>query len=234
MPSIFDELSDDTTIEPKHETSTLMDKPDMIPQLEDLQVPAPAAAKKKFSTTSEPMGHNLQAAPASASEAIELDTLKAQILQKISEKLKPKTLAYENYSVEWYVPQLQTAPLALSSTDDYKFLLEHALKREAPTAIIVIQTLPTMKKLKHSRDYNESGDKNQSNDGGSKNSSSEDDKPKKKSKKDKKSKSVVNTILNEKITSKIVQLQNRWLCLKAGCSSNHCFIHPEHPDHFPL
>lgn len=47
MPSIFDELSDDTTIEPKHESSTLMDKPDMIPQLEDLQVPAPAAAKKK-------------------------------------------------------------------------------------------------------------------------------------------------------------------------------------------
>ncbi|KAG2113824.1 uncharacterized protein F5147DRAFT_650234 [Suillus discolor] len=164
----------------------------------------------------------------------EFDTLKAQILQKISEKLKPKTLAYENYSVEWYISRLQTAPLALSSADDYKFLLEHALKQEALTANIVIQALPTAKKLKHRRDHNESGDENQSNDGGSENSSSEDDKPKKKSKKDKKSKSVVKTILNEKITSKIVQLQNRWLCSKAGCSSNHCFIHPEHPDHFLL
>ncbi|KAG1747363.1 hypothetical protein EDB19DRAFT_1631060, partial [Suillus lakei] len=161
----------------------------------------------------------------------EFDTLKAQILQKISEKLKPKTLAYENYSVEWYIPRLQTATLALSSADDYKFLLEHALKREALTVNIVIHVLPTSK---HRRDHNESGDENQSNDGGSENSSSEDDKPKKKSKKDKKSKSVVETILNEKITSKIVQLQNRWLCSKAGCSSNHCFIHPEHPDHFPL
>jgi hypothetical protein len=75
----------------------------------------------------------------------EFDTLKAQILQKISEKLKPKTLAYENYSVEWYIPRLQTATLALSSADDYKFLLEHALKREALTVNIVIHVLPTVK-----------------------------------------------------------------------------------------
>ncbi|KAG1774924.1 hypothetical protein EV702DRAFT_1199763 [Suillus placidus] len=163
----------------------------------------------------------------------EFDTLKAQILQKISEKLKPKTLAYGNYSVEWYIPRIQTAPLALSSPDDYKFLLNHALKRKAPTANIVIQILPAAKKLKHRRECDdESGDENQSE---SENSDSEDEKPKKKLKKDmKKSKTHVESLLNEKITSKIVQLQNRWSCSKAGCSNNHCFIHPDYPDHFPL
>src|SRR5205807_1510509 len=88
-------------------------------------------------------------------------------------------------------------------------------------------------------------------DSGSERSGSEDEKPKKKPKKDvslaciicdrdtmmqvasqKKAKSLVESALNEKITLKIVQLQNRWACSKAGCSSNHCFIHPEHPDHF--
>ncbi|KAG1754121.1 hypothetical protein EDD22DRAFT_1000960 [Suillus occidentalis] len=261
MPSIFDKSSDDTTIEPEHQTATPMDKSD-IPQLEvsappaqqDLQaVPAPASEaivnnpqRPKITYILAMFPEDQLQKPEKQRKAInaflclssdqEFDTLKAQILQKISEKLKPKTLTYENYSIEWYIPRLQTAPLALSSADDYKFLLEHALKREGPTANIVIQALPTVKS-KHRRARNESGDENQSNDGGSENSSSKDDKPKKKSKKDmsfKKSKSVVETILNEKITSKIVQLQNRWLCSKAGCSSNHCFIHPEHPDHFPL
>jgi hypothetical protein len=38
----------------------------------------------------------------------EFDTLKAQILQKISEKLKPKTLAYKNYSVDRRLACTQT------------------------------------------------------------------------------------------------------------------------------
>ncbi|KAG2355083.1 hypothetical protein BDR07DRAFT_1427233 [Suillus spraguei] len=29
-------------------------------------------------------------------------------------------------------------------------------------------------------------------------------------------------------------LQNRWMCSKAGCCSDHCFVHAEHSEHFPL
>jgi len=50
----------------------------------------------------------------------------------------------------------------------------------------------------------------------------------------KKPKSMIKTVLNVKINSKIQLLQNRWMCSKVGCSSDHCFVHLEHSDHFPL
>ncbi|KAG2352028.1 hypothetical protein BDR07DRAFT_1440071 [Suillus spraguei] len=45
---------------------------------------------------------------------------------------------------------------------------------------------------------------------------------------------MIKTVLNTKINSKIQLLQNHWMCSKAGCCSDHCFVHAEHSEHFPL
>ncbi|KAF8836322.1 hypothetical protein BDN67DRAFT_1014783 [Paxillus ammoniavirescens] len=174
------------------------------------------------------------------SSDIEFDTLKAQLLQKIHEKLAPKTLAYSNYSVEWTIPCAQTAPMSLSTVEDYQFLVGHALKQKSPsTNIVIVSCLPSKKaqNLKKPRKGNASNsDTNNSADGDSENSngSSEDEPARKKPKKENLKKAKAETPLNMNINTKIQNLQKRWMCSKPGCSSEHCFVHPEHPDHFPL
>ncbi|KAG1729037.1 hypothetical protein EDB19DRAFT_1575402, partial [Suillus lakei] len=62
------------------------------------------------------------------SPQLEFDTIKAQILEKILEDLKPKTIAFEHYSVAWTIPQTQASSMPLCSPLDYQFLLDPALK----------------------------------------------------------------------------------------------------------
>ncbi|KIJ10259.1 hypothetical protein PAXINDRAFT_86332, partial [Paxillus involutus ATCC 200175] len=169
------------------------------------------------------------------SSDIKFDTLKAQLLQKIHEKLAPKTLAYSNYSVEWTIPRTQTAPMSLSTAEDYQFLVGHALKQKSPSASIVIALcLPSKKKPRKGNTSN--SDTNDSADSDSENSdgSGEDEPARKKPKKENLKKAKAETPLNVNINTKIQNLQKHWMCSKPGCSSEHCFVHPEHPDHFPL
>jgi len=42
------------------------------------------------------------------------------------------------------------------------------------------------------------------------------------------------TALNRDVDEKIKLLQSRWECSKGGCSTDHCFIHPENSEHIPL
>ena len=42
------------------------------------------------------------------------------------------------------------------------------------------------------------------------------------------------TLLNRDADEKIKLLQSRWECSKGGCSTSHCFIHPENSKHIPL
>ncbi|KAG1735074.1 uncharacterized protein EDB91DRAFT_1083818 [Suillus paluster] len=176
------------------------------------------------------------------SSDIKYDTLKAQILAKISENLKPKITAFKNYTIAWTIPQTQASSIPLSSAADYQFLLRLAVKQKTLLVNFVIET-HLMKNKVHGRlvrnqrrqmRIQENDHEDASQDGGSKNSESEDedDRPKKKAKSGKKSKSIIETPLNLKINAKIRLLQNRWMCSKASCSSNHCFIHPEHSEHF--
>ncbi|KAF9243088.1 hypothetical protein BU15DRAFT_72287 [Melanogaster broomeanus] len=192
----------------------------------------------------------------SLSSDVDFDTLKAQVLQKICEKLAPKTLAYENYSIEWTIPRIQTAAMSLSSSADYKFLIDHALKQKNPSANVVITSHMCSKKSKQTKcsKGNPSDDGgHDSADGDSEKSdgSDSDNQPVKKKSKErgklavvhttklmgclqKRAKGFVETPLNKNINAKIQNLQNRWMCSKPGCSSDHCFVHPEHPEHFPL
>ncbi|KAG1853354.1 hypothetical protein F4604DRAFT_1686354 [Suillus subluteus] len=165
------------------------------------------------------------------SPELEFDTIKAQILDKISESLKPKTIAFEHYSVAWTIPRTQASSMPLFSS-------RSRIKAKNPSVNLVIKArLLKNKKTKSSKKNSEDSDK-ESRNSESENSSTgdEDQRPKKKSKAEPqgKPKSMIETVLNTKINSKIQLLKNRWLCPKAGCSSDHCFVHPEHSDHFPL
>ncbi|KIJ07779.1 hypothetical protein PAXINDRAFT_89848 [Paxillus involutus ATCC 200175] len=160
------------------------------------------------------------------SSDIKFDTLKAQLLQKIHEKLAPKTLAYSNYSIEWMIPRAQTAPMSLSTAEDYQFLVGHALKQKSPSASIVIAlaTPPTVTPTTVQTVTVKivTGAVKMSLPGRSRRKRSNI------------SNAKAETPLNVNINTKIQNLQKRWMCSKPGCSSKHCFVHPEHPDHFPL
>ncbi|KAG2132755.1 hypothetical protein DEU56DRAFT_914078 [Suillus clintonianus] len=168
------------------------------------------------------------------SPELEFDTIKAQVLEKISEGLKPKMIAFEHYSIAWTTPQTQASSMPLCSPSDYQFLLDLASKQKNPSVNLVIKAHPLKNKKTKSLKNNEDSDESRDSESDNANTGDEDDHLKKKSKAEKKPKSMIETVLNTKINSKIQLLQNRWMCSKAGCSSDHCFVHPEHSEHFPL
>jgi hypothetical protein len=73
------------------------------------------------------------------SPKLEFDTIKAQILEKISEGLKPKTITFEHYSVTWTIPWTQASSMPLCSPTDYQFLLDLASKQKTPSVNLVIK-----------------------------------------------------------------------------------------------
>jgi len=70
---------------------------------------------------------------------LEWDTIKAQLLEKISQALCPKTISYTEYDITWVVPRYQSSHMQLQTEDDYKFLLAHALKQKEPTVSVKIE-----------------------------------------------------------------------------------------------
>ncbi|KAI6148063.1 hypothetical protein BKA82DRAFT_16709 [Pisolithus tinctorius] len=141
---------------------------------------------------------------------LEWDTIKAQLLEKISQALQPKIISYTDYDITWVVPCYQGSHMQLQTEDDYKFLLMHALKPKEPAVNIKIEVKLIKKRKTKSND--ESGTKNQTDDSDSDDSDDSSDRCYKKAKK------------------------SKWECSKSGCSSSadHCFIHPGSSEHFPL
>jgi hypothetical protein len=74
------------------------------------------------------------------SPELEFDTLKAQILEKISQSLKPKTIVFEHYSITWTIPHTQASSMPLYSPADYQFLLDLALKQKNPSVNLLVKT----------------------------------------------------------------------------------------------
>jgi len=74
------------------------------------------------------------------SPELEFDTIRAQMLEKISESLKPKTIAFEHYSITWTIPCTQASSMPLSSPTNYQFLLDLALKQKNPSVNLMIKT----------------------------------------------------------------------------------------------
>jgi hypothetical protein len=68
------------------------------------------------------------------------DTLKAQLMAKISQILDPTPITFEDYHVTFTVPRHSKTPLPLLSSDDFTQLLQRTLKTKTnPTAKIVVE-----------------------------------------------------------------------------------------------
>lgn len=72
----------------------------------------------------------------------EWDTIKAQLLEKVSQTLRPKVINFDDYSFTWNVPRYQPSQMQLRTSDDYQFLITHALKPKEPAVNIRVETKP--------------------------------------------------------------------------------------------
>ncbi|KAJ7748903.1 hypothetical protein B0H16DRAFT_1552169 [Mycena metata] len=137
------------------------------------------------------------------------DTLKAQVGVRIY---------FDNYNMTFTVPRRISDPVKLSSKDHYKHLLTTALGiKTSATARVIVEPKPVAND-KENDDTGDNGPK--SRNGGEKYVRKERD--------------ILpgNVALNEKIGL----LRDKWRCPTPGgpCGSEHCFVHPTDPEHFPL
>ena len=77
------------------------------------------------------------------------DTIKVQLLEKISQALQPKTISYAKYDITLVVPCYQGSHMQLQTEDNYKFLLAHALKPKEPTVNVKIEAKLTKVHIQH-------------------------------------------------------------------------------------
>jgi hypothetical protein len=67
------------------------------------------------------------------------DTVKAQILEKISVSLRPQNLDFNNYTVLFYITRLVSKPgMPLTKPEEYTFMIEQAMKLKTPLVNMTI------------------------------------------------------------------------------------------------
>ena len=67
------------------------------------------------------------------------DTIKAQILQKISISLHPATINFEHYTVLFYISRLIPKPgMPLTTPQEHAFMIDHASKAKNPIVNLTI------------------------------------------------------------------------------------------------
>ena len=76
----------------------------------------------------------------SLSADLDWDRVKAQILVKIEDWMKPKKLAFDDYDVCFTVPCKVSDPTPLTTEDDYDFLLKNVGKCMDKTAYIYMRS----------------------------------------------------------------------------------------------
>ena len=70
----------------------------------------------------------------------ERDTMKAQVMAKINLLLKPETISYDNYNVQFSIPWYSPQPMSLDNCEKYTYMVEYALKvKSSPPAKILIE-----------------------------------------------------------------------------------------------
>jgi hypothetical protein len=85
------------------------------------------------------------------------DTVKVQLLVKISQALNPKVVDHNNYTVTFFIPCIFTKPSApLHSDDNYKLLLHYYSKctpgKEQPISVVITENADAMAKDKENED----------------------------------------------------------------------------------
>ncbi len=67
------------------------------------------------------------------------DTLKAQLLVKISNILKPMNLEFKNYGFFFTVPRVHMKSTSLDDETSYAFMVDRALKGRDPAVNLIIE-----------------------------------------------------------------------------------------------
>ena len=75
------------------------------------------------------------------------DTFIAQLLVKINTMLKPKAIAFKDYTVTFSVPQIHPKVTDLADEDMYKFMVDRALRSKDRTASITVEPIVDTKVL---------------------------------------------------------------------------------------
>ena len=64
-------------------------------------------------------------------EDSEWDTMKAQVMARIDMILKPATISYANYSIQFPVPCYSPQLMLLNKSEKYTYMVEYALKAKS-------------------------------------------------------------------------------------------------------
>ena len=76
----------------------------------------------------------------------EWDTMKAQVMAKIDMILKPATISYNDYSIQFSVPHYSPQLMLLDGSEKYTHMIKYALKaKSCLSAQIVIEPKVTEK-----------------------------------------------------------------------------------------
>jgi hypothetical protein len=123
--------------------SSLPDNPQIIFTISTTIVPVPKISYQlklapKSELKKQPHKRKNQVRILTLSADLDWDTVKAQILAKIDDCLKPMTLSFDDYELCFTVPRKVSDPAPLATVDDYSFLLKNVVKCMDKTAYIYI------------------------------------------------------------------------------------------------
>ncbi|KAJ7284778.1 hypothetical protein C8J57DRAFT_1497665 [Mycena rebaudengoi] len=147
------------------------------------------------------------------------DTLKAQILAKISAALNLNPLIYDNYDVVFTVRTHVPEPIRLDTAAKYKHLVSNALRIKSSAAGKIAVEPKLTRATAIAVDDND-----------------DEDEPKWKRRKTTVPKEHDIPPGNEAKNTQIGAIRAKWLCPNPGgpCGSTYCFVHPDKPKYFPL
>ncbi|KAJ7164536.1 hypothetical protein C8R46DRAFT_901290 [Mycena filopes] len=159
------------------------------------------------------------------------DRLKAQLGVKIVAALNPQQLNYDDYNLTFTVPRQVSDAMQLTDEAKYKYLVDNALKiKSNPGAKIFVEVKAVCWSLNRFLTAQNKENENDEDD---------DEGPAKKKRKTKvcevpKERDILPA--NAAVNAKIAVLRERHLCPTPNgpCGSEHCFVHPDDRNHFPL
>ncbi|KAG1908351.1 uncharacterized protein F5891DRAFT_1179875 [Suillus fuscotomentosus] len=207
-----------------HNTSTI---PDALDQMEVL-LPTPvtkevsyiitvfsAAEMKKAKTKHEPISISVN-----LNSDEPWDTLKAQVLVKISNAIKLRVLDFDNYALTYQIPRVLPKPrLSLITQADFNGMMKRVNGMNAVSSLVNITVVQ--------------GQVQGANTGNDENEDNAEHAPMK-NKKRKESSALLPG--NERKLNNIQILRACWKCKRtdSACPSKHCYINPETEEHLPL
>ncbi|KAF7372261.1 hypothetical protein MVEN_00085600 [Mycena venus] len=142
--------------------------------------------------------------------------IKSRIRRNIQTALDLTTsIDLDDYKVSFTIPRHVKDPIILNDSTKYKQLVSNALKiKTHPAAKILVEP-----KAAPTSVDKENNDKTKGKKGGKKTKVTN-------------ARDILPGIVA--LNDKIAAIRERWKCPGGRCGSEHCFVHPDEPEHFPL